>query len=141
MDTDFKGQEKRIEKVFPKDLDDIWKKTKTIEIYKEYLKNNLTSPILLTGIADFPWEEFYILGPGDEDEYEELKKEEPSFTDTFSMINIDEDYHEDYGLYANVRRVSDKKKFQLPLADLQAFDHNSKNYQILDDYSVWCVNY
>jgi hypothetical protein len=36
--------------------------------------------------------------------------------------------------------ISDKKKFVLPLADLKSTDRKSKNYQLLDDYSVWFVN-
>jgi hypothetical protein len=41
----------------------------------------------------------------------------------------------------NVRRVSDKKTFVLPLADLKATDKKSQNYELLDDYSTWFVNY
>lgn len=75
MDKNFEKQEKRIESVFPKDLDDISKRTETIEIYKNYLEINLELPVKLTGIEDFNWEEYYIFGPGDEQEYEELKKQ------------------------------------------------------------------
>ena len=141
MDKDFKKQEKRIEEVFPKGLDDIFKRTETILIYKEFLENNLIFPIKLTGIEDFNWEEYYIFGPGDEEEYEELKKKRPSYTDIFNMIRIDKYHDDNYGLFAKVTRVSDKKRFQLPLADLEVVDKKSKNYQLLDDYSVWFVNY
>jgi len=44
------------------------------------------------------------------------------------------------GIFVYVQRISDKKKFVLPLADLKATDRKSKNYQLLDDYSVWFVN-
>jgi hypothetical protein len=101
----------------------------------------LTFPIKLTGIEDFDWEEFYILGPGDDKEYKELKKTRPSYQDTFNMIRIDNYYNENYGLFAKVTRVSDKKRFMIPLADLKVIDEKSDNYQILDDYSVWVVNY
>jgi hypothetical protein len=141
MDKDFKKQEKRIESVFPKDLDDISKRTETIEIYKAYLESKLTFPIKLTGIEDFDWEEFYIFGPGDCNEYEELKKTRPSYHDTFNMIRLDKYYDDDYGLFAKVTRASDKKRFQIPLADLKVIDEKSNNYQILDDYSVWFINY
>ena len=141
MDKDIKKQEERIESVFPSDLKDISKRMETIEIYKNYLEKNLTFPIKLTGIEDFEWEEFYLLGPGDEQEYEELKKKRPSYTDTFNMIRIDEYYDEDYGLFAKVTRISDKKRFQIPLSELEAIDKKSNNYQLLDDYSVWFVNY
>jgi retron-type reverse transcriptase len=91
--------------------------------------------------VDFDWEEFYIFGPGDDNEYKELKKSRPSYHDTFNMIRVDNYYDDDYGLFAKVTRISDKKRFQIPLADLKAIDEKSNNYQILDDYSVWFVNY
>lgn len=141
MDKNFEKQEKRIESVFPKDLDDISKRTETIEIYKNYLEINLELPVKLTGIEDFNWEEYYIFGPGDEQEYEELKKTRPSYRDTFNMIRIDDYRDDDYGLFAKLTRVSDKKRFQIPLADLKAIDIESKNHQLLDDYCVWFVNY
>jgi hypothetical protein len=53
VDKDFKKQEKSIESVFPKDLDDISKQTETIEIYKANLEINLTFKVKLTGIEDF----------------------------------------------------------------------------------------
>ena len=40
----------------------------------------------------------------------------------------------------NVTRDHDKKYFQIPLADLKALHKKSKNYQILDDYSIWYAN-
>jgi hypothetical protein len=141
MDKDFKKQEKRIESVFPIGFEDISKRIETIEIYKAYLETKLTFPIKLTAIEDFNWEEFYLFGPGDNVEYEELKKIRPSYKDTFNMIRIDKYYSEDYGLFAKVTRVSDKKRFMIPLADLKVIDKKSDNYQFLYDYSVWFVNY
>lgn len=141
MDRDFEKQEKRIESVFPKRIDDISKRTETLDIYKRFLEKNIDFPVKLTGIEDFNWEEFYIFGPGDEREYEELKKTRPSYSDIYDLIRIDEHIEEDYGLFAKVTRISDRKQFQIPLADLKAIDENSKSYQLLDDYSVWCVNY
>ncbi len=141
MDRDFKKQEQRIESVFPKRIDDISKRTETLDIYKQFLEKNIDFPVKLTGIEDFNWEEFYIFGPGDKREYEQLKKTRPSYKDIYNLIQIDEHVEEDYGLFAKLTRISDRKGFQIPLADLKAVDENSKNYQLLDDYSVWCVNY
>jgi hypothetical protein len=45
---------------------------------------------------------------------------------------------EDIG--ADVRRISDGKKFLLGISELKATNKKSKNYQLLDDYSVWFVN-
>jgi len=141
MERDFDKQEQRIESVFPKRINDISKQTKTLDIYKRFLEKNLDFPVKLTGIEDFNWEEFYIFGPGDKKEYEELKKTRPSYKDIYNLTRIDDHIEEDYGLFAKVTRISDRKRFQIPLADLKVVDDKTKNYQLLDDYSVWCVNY
>ncbi len=75
MDKNFKNQEKRIEAVFQDKTEDLSKRLETINIYKEYLDQNLSYPIELTGIEDFNWEEFYLLGPGSKKEYEKLKNQ------------------------------------------------------------------
>jgi len=109
--------------------------------YFQYLSEKIVFPCIVTGIEDFGWEKFYVLGPRDRDEYEELKKTQPSYTDEYSIRNLDKHYDEDNGILVNVLRVSDKKEFTLPLGDLEAVDKKSNNYQLLDDYSVWFVNY
>ena len=113
----------------------------TLKCYLEYLEENLESPCFLTGIEDFPWEEKYVFGYGDEKEYEKLKKKNPSYSDTFKLLAWEPFEPNDDQLYVKVERVSDQKKFTLPLADLEATERKSKNYQLLDDYSVWWVNY
>ena len=135
-----KKQIARIENIFPVGLKDNCKKTETLEIYKKFLNRNLAFPVELAGIEDFNWEEFYILVAGDKMEYELLKKTNPSNTDIFYLKSIDI-YDEYYGLIANVIRKSDKMNFQIPLGDLKVTDKKNINYQLLDDYSVWCVNY
>ncbi len=136
-------QEKRIAKLFgekkvPKVNDE------TLKRYLDYLKQHLEFPCPLTGTEDlgcFSWEEYYTFGPGSEEEYEELKKKRASYTDTYELLSIDDDVDPNYGIFANVRRLSDKKKFVLPLADLEASEEKSTNYQLLDDFSVWFVNW
>lgn len=140
MDNDYEKQKKSIADVFPENINDISRRGKTIEIYKNYLEKKLTLPVKLTGIEDFDWEEFYVLGPGDEDEYEELKKTRPSYKDIFSMSKINDYYDEHYGLFAKVTRIKDKKRFQIPLVDLKTVDKKTKEFQLLNDYSVWFVN-
>lgn len=98
-------------------------------------------PCHLTGIEDFSWEERYVFGYGSKTEYEKLKKTQPSYTDTFEFIGFDDEINGGYGILVKVKRVSDKRKFTLPLADLKSTDEQSKNYQLLDDFSVWFVNY
>jgi hypothetical protein len=136
---DLDDQDKRIAKILgSKSVPRVNKKT--LRPYCDYLKASLEFPCLLTGIEDFPWEERYVFEFGSKAKYERLKKKQPSYTDTFELLSLDEvDAH--YGIIARVRRVSDKKEFGLPLADLEATDEESKNYELLDDYSVWFVNW
>lgn len=118
----------------------------TIDTFYEYLKTNLSLPCEVIGIEDFRWEEIYVFGPGNKKEYEQLKKTQPSYTDRYELFEIVRNaespwaicYEEDVG--ACVRRISDGKKFLLGLSELEATDKKSKNYQLLDDYSVWFVN-
>ena len=117
---------------------------KNLEKYLAYLKNEVTFPIIVTGIEDygcFGWEEYYNWGPGSKKEYEKLMKKYPSFRDEYELLSFDEDFDEDEGLYVNVQRISDKKKFSLTLADLEVIEKNSKNAQLLDDHAVWHTNF
>jgi len=119
---------------------------KTIDIFYEYLKTNLSLPCEIKGIEDFRWEEFYVFGFGDHEEYDHLKKTQPSYTDHYELLGIDRNSKSEWMLFweddigANVRRISDGKEFLLGLSELKATDKKSKNYQLLDDYSVWLVN-
>ena len=140
--SDFDKQEKRIAKVFdeneaPSVSND------TLATYLEYLKKNVKIPCRITGIEDmgyFGWEEYYTLGPGSEREHKRLRKTKASFRDTFELLDLDDDVSE-AGIVVNVTRVSDKKKFVIPLADLEAENEKSANCQLLNDYVVWFVNY
>ena len=61
--------------------------------------------------------------------------------DTYKIIGFDDEPDEDYGIHINLRRISDRKKFTLPLADLEVTDKNNPSHQLLDDFSVWFVNW
>jgi hypothetical protein len=111
-----------------------------LKTYLRYLKGTLEFPVKVKGIEDFEWEEYYVFGPGSQREYEQLKKTNPSYTDTFNLLGLVEEVEDWEGILAKLVRLSDKKRFTLPLADLRATDKSSKNYELLDDYSVWFVN-
>jgi len=132
-------QDKRIFNILQEE--DMPVSPKNLGKYLVYLKNELSFPCLLTGIEDFQWEEFYVMGPGNRNEYEKLKKTQPSYTDKFQLIGFCDDIDLDEGLMVDVMRSSDKKKFKLLLAELKDTKRKSRNYQLLDDYSVWFVNY
>ena len=109
--------------------------------YLDYLKSVVKFPCQLTGIEDFPWEEPYVLGGWDEDEYEELKKENPSYTDVFNLVELLEPDIEFDDIVAKLKRSTDLQIFEVGLSWLQCFDSDDVNYQLIDDYSVWHVNY
>ncbi len=131
-------QDKRIEKILGRH--DVEVSEEASLKYMDYLKKNLEFPCKLTGIGDFPWEEYYVFGPGSKKEYEKLKKKQPSYTDEYELISFEDELDGNNGILVNVQRISDKKTFMLPLADLKAVNKKSANYQFLDDYSVWNVN-
>jgi len=138
--VEFDKQEKRIMAILGTKKLDVTRAT--LKRYLKYLKRHVEFPCQLTGIEDFDWEESYVFGPGNKREYEELKEIQPSYKDKFNLIDFVDNFDDwEDGIFVVVRRESDRKKFVLPLADLKATDKKSKNYQLLDDYSVWFVNY
>ena len=138
-------QEKRIMDILGAECeDDCETNDENFFKYYHYLKDNITFPCLLTGIEDFQWEERYVFGGQNQKEYEKLKKTNPSYTDIFEFITFlepDDDGGGDGDLFIEVKRVSDKKKFDLGLSWLKCTDSKSKNYQLLDDFAVWQCNY
>ncbi len=139
------AQKKRILAVFEVDnKDEIIVNKENLKKYMDYLKVHTKMPCILTGIEDlgcFAWEERYRFGERNKREYEREKKIQPSFTDEYKLLGFDDDLDHWKGLFVDVQRISDKKKFNLPLSNLKSVDENSWNYQILDDYTVWVVNY
>lgn len=131
-------QDKRIEQILGKFDMDV--SEEAAQKYMNYLKQNIDFPCKLTGMQDFPWEEYYVFGPGSKKKYEKLKKTQPSCEDVFNLFSFEDELDDNNGILVNVMRLSDKRKFILPLADLEATEKNTKNYQLLDDYSVWHVN-
>jgi len=124
--------------------DDADMNMENLQKYLVYLKKNIEMPCLVTGIEDtgcFGWESYYTFGPGSEREYNKSKKKYPSYTDEYKLLEFHENFDEEEGLYVDVERISDKKKFSLTLADLEGKDQNSQNAQLLDDHSVWFVNF
>jgi hypothetical protein len=137
--SELDDQDERISDIFGGEIPDVAEES--LETYRAYLQEHLALPCQLTGIEDFDWEEYYVIGPGDQKEYENLKKTRSSYRDKFKMVSIEDMIDEGAGILVEVRRVSDRRKFTLPLAELEATEKKSKNHQLLDDHSVWFVNY
>jgi hypothetical protein len=109
--------------------------------YLTHLKTVLTFPITTTGRGDFPWEERYVLGGWSKVEYAKLKKTNPSYTDTFDLIDIQPPASDDDDLVAEIVRKSDKKKFSFGLYWLTTDTEDNPAFRELDDYATWHVNY
>ncbi len=137
--NDTKAQAIRYEQLLGEDNIEV--SYKSLELYLKYLQENIIKPCELTGIEDFRWEEYYLMGPGDKLEYEELKKTRPSYRDVFTYMSFDDQIEELEGLMVRVKRVSDRKQFVLPLADLKVTNKESPNYQLINAYAIWQVNY
>jgi hypothetical protein len=118
-----------------------------VEVYFEYLRKNLILPCEVTGTEDFRWEEYYVIGPGNKREYERLRQHQPSYVDHYQLLGIDLNEISEWMLFggddiaAHVKRISDNKEFTLGLAELKCVDKLSPNFQLLDDYAVFLVNY
>ena len=118
----------------------------SVQTFFEHLQRSLTLPCEVTGVEDFRWEEYYVLGPGSQKEYARLRQEQPSYRDRFDLFKIELGPISEWMLFggediaAYVRRKSDKKEFILGLAELKAVDKKSSNYQLLDDFGVFLVN-
>ena len=138
-EDEFEEQNQRIAAVLGEA--DVEVSRKSLKKYLGYLKQQVERPCQLTGLEDFLWEEFYVIGPGSKKEYQELKKTRPSYTDTFELLGFVDEIDENTGLLVRARRTSDNKEFTLELDYLKTIDENSKNYQLLDDYTVWFVNH
>jgi len=132
-------QLKRIAEVFGKE-EPPEVNEKTLKVYLKYLRKNVEFPCMMTGSEDFEWEEFYVIGPGSKKEHEQLRKTNASYLDTFELIDFVLDPDGDEGIHAEVRRLSDKKIFVLPLDYLKVKPGKSKHFSLIDDYGVWFVN-
>ena len=109
--------------------------------YLKYLKKNLAIPCLVTGVEEFEWEEYYTVGPGSQKEYQKLKKTQPSYTDEFNILKLDNKLDVEHGILAVLERTTDNLKFTLPLAELEGVAEDSVNAKLLQYYGIWFFTY
>ena len=137
--TDCELSDIRIKAILGEDNMDV--STDSLVMYSSYLEENIPASCELTGGATFSWEDFYRLGPGDKNEYEKLKKTRPSSRDIYKFIAFEDMIDDTVGLLVKVKRVSDRKRFVLPLMDLETTDKESPINILISDYSYWYVNF
>jgi len=143
MVNDWHEQEERILTVIGNE-DVEW--DEAIRLWYGHLLSHLKLPCEVTGIEDFQWEEFYVVGPGSKTEYRKLRKNRPSYRDAFELTAVVVDSDSEWSMFsddlkAHVRRKADGKHFILGLSELKATNEDSHDYQLLHDYAVWHVNY
>jgi len=111
-----------------------------------HLQKNLVLPLKVKGSEDFAWEEFYVIGPGDRQEYARLRNYQPSFQDEYELLQIELGPISEWMLFrdgdiaAHVRRLSDGKQFILGLAELKSLGKPSASGRLLHDYCIYFVN-
>jgi hypothetical protein len=132
-------QEQRITEILG--TDNLAVTLKTLTLYRDYLRKNLDTPCIMTGIEGFPWKEAAVLDYDDKTQSEALKKKQPSRTDIYELKRFEDLIDEVHGILVKVKRVNDNQRFILDLVSLKGVDQTSKNYTLLDEYSVWFVNY
>lgn len=114
-----------------------------LEKYYHYIKNKLPEGMLLTGqdsLGYFSWEERFEWGHGSEKEREQCRQHQASYQDTFTLLGL-KNIDITVGIVATVLRGTDNKKFEIPLVDLVACKPTSRESVLLDDYSIWFINY
>ncbi len=118
----------------------------TGQTFLSHLGARLQLPCVLTGIESmgyFGWEERFDFGHGSKAEYEQLRRERASYRDRYELAKFEPVIEEEWNFDAlvKVRRLDDGKQFEIPLSELQAADQDTDGYILLNDYSVWIVNW
>ena len=139
----FDLQEERIKQVFnAAEIPEV--NDSTLKIWLDYLEQNLQLPCLLEGIESigyFGWEERFQFGYGSEVEHKRLRRKYGSLQDTFELKVFNGKIEPDWDILVTVRRIGDNKRFTIPLSELEAVDKQSANATLLNDYTVWFVNW
>jgi len=115
-----------------------------LSTYLNYLKTHLQLPCLVEGIESigyFGWEERFEFGYGSRAEHKRLRKKFGSLEDKFELEALEGRVEPGWDMLVKVRRVGDGKRFSIPLSELEAVDKNSDNAVLLNDYTVWIVNW
>ncbi len=118
-----------------------------LQIYARYLKVHIQLPCLLAGIESigyFGWEERFQFGYGSKAEHDRMRKEFGSLKDQFLLEEFNSTLKTvgwSLDIVVTVKRSGDGKRFEIPLSELEATDENSDNAILLNDFTVWKVNW
>jgi hypothetical protein len=110
--------------------------------YLSYLKKSLNLPCLATGLDDM------ILDEEDYQDFNQSKKKRNVFLtmpvedEIYKIIGFNNYFDEEFGILVEVepspeKRTKDKPILTVPLAQLEAYDPTSEDYELLETYSIW----
>jgi hypothetical protein len=119
--------------------DDLEVNEENLSRYLQFMKARIKPPYKLTGNGEFDWEEEYVSGLKSKKEYEKLKKQQPSYTDTFSLVQFCDVGTE--GIMVKVERTSDRRQFILPLIDLEVTTEDPQHFELIENYILWFFSY
>ena len=72
-----------------------------VAVFCRHLANTLQLPCDVTGIEDFRWEEFYVVGPGDKKEHEKLRRNQPSYEDIFELLAVEKEAYSEWMMFGS----------------------------------------
>ncbi len=116
---------------------------KTLARYDAFLRPQLQEGFTIAGREDigyFGYEEPLYWGEGSTAEYLEPSESRASLEDELEWLRL-VDWNLEYGLMAEVKRIKDRKQFIIPLVDLEVCLQKIKEYNLVEDYSSWFVNF
>ena len=61
--------------------------------------------------------------------------------DKYELKEFDATVDGEWDILVKVQRIPYRKRFEIPLSQLQAVDKSSRNCQLLKDYTDWYVNW
>ncbi len=147
--AEYQVQEERIMQVFGANTEEDIPSVDetTLQTYARHLKAHIQLPCLLTGIESigyFGWEERFQFGYGSKAEHDRMRKEFGSLDDQFLLEEFTPTLKTvgwSLDIVVTVKRSGDGKRFEIPLSELEATDENSDNTILLNDFTVWKVNW
>jgi len=85
--SEMDAQDERIKRILGDDEDLPF--NEAVDAFCKHLQHSLELPCEVTGIEDFRWEEFYVIGPGNQREYQRLRKSQPSYQDRYELLDLE----------------------------------------------------
>ena len=114
-----------------------------LALYFEYLNERLLPGLLLTGTDTtgyFSWEEPFEWQENKGAVYDKLRKGKGSFREKYTLQSLFQSEISRF-IIAIVLRENDNKMFEIDLEDLKLCSENHIEYELIEDYSYWVVNY